>query len=89
MTRVSALKMAESFPKHTLCVLSKEHGHEEFSWDPSDSGSVAIAEREFAAAKGQGMTGIHIDENGVGEAISTFDPDTHERVVMTPQIQGG
>ncbi len=89
MTRVSALKMAESFPKNTLCILTKEDGHEEFTWDPDDAGSVAVAEREFAAAKGQGMTGVHIDENGVGEAITTFDPDTHERVVMTPQIQGG
>lgn len=89
MTRVSALRMAEKFPKWTLCVLSVGHGHEEFTWDPSDSGSVALAEREFNSAKGKGMTGVHIDENGVGEAISDFDPQTHERVVMTPQIQGG
>ena len=89
MTRVEALRMAESFPKHTLCVLTVDHGHQEWSWDPSDSGSVATVEREFNRAKDKGMTAVHVDENGVGEVISNFDPQTHERVVMTPQIQGG
>lgn len=89
MTRVEALKLAAKFPKYTLCVLSASAGHDEWSWDPNDEGSTAVAVMEFEKAQKDGMTGVHIDENGVGEAIQNFDPQTHERVVMIPQIQGG
>lgn len=89
MTRVEALKLAEKFPKYTLCVLSAAAGHEEYTWDPDDEASSAVAVLEFNHAKRDGMTGVHIDENGVGETIGNLDPKTHERVVMIPQIQGG
>ena len=89
MTRVSALTLAAKFPKYTLCILSASAGHDEFTWSPDNEESSAVAVLEYSKARADGMTGVNIDENGVGEAIGTFDPKTHERVVMIPQIQGG
>ena len=61
------------------------------TWSTDDEGSVAVAEREFEGAIGRGMSAFSVgEEGGVGtEQIKSFDPKTHERVVLVPQTQGG
>jgi len=91
MTRVQALIRAESFPRFTMSILTFADGHRDVTWSPDDEGSVAVAEREFANAVGNGMSAFSVgEEAGVGtEQIKSFDPETHERVVLIPQTQGG
>ena len=89
MTRVEAIKRAETFPKHTMSILSVALGDQEFSWDPDDAGSVAVAEREFDIARKNGMTGVSVGADGQGsEVISKFDPEA-DAIVVAPQIIGG
>lgn len=89
MTRVQAIKKAETFPKHTMSILTIDDGDREVTWNPDDSGSVAIAEKEFSVARANGLTGVSVGEDGQGsEVIRTFEPDAHA-IVMAPQIIGG
>ena len=89
MSRVAAIKRAEKFAPYTMSILSKELGDREITWNPEDGGSVAVAEREFDNALGNGMFGMSVGAEGVGsEVITKFEP-TAEAIVVAPQIQGG
>ena len=89
MTRVEAIKRAETFAKHTMSILSVQLGDREFTWDPDNGGGVAIAEREFDLARKNGMTGISVGADGQGsEVITKFDPEL-DAIVVAPQIIGG
>lgn len=89
MTRVEHLRLAESFPRHTLSILTVEDGHREVTWDPNDEGSVALATREFNSAKADGRVAVDVGENGQGaEVISEFDPSART-IVMHPPLKGG
>ena len=69
MTRVQAIKRAETFPKHTMSILTVDDGDREVTWNPDDSGSVAIAEAEFSVARANGMTGVSVGEDGQKHVI--------------------
>ena len=89
MSRVAAIKRAEKFAPYTMSILSTELGDREFTWNPEDEGSVAVAEREFSKARENGMFAMSVGVEGVGsELITEFDP-TAEAIVVAPQIQGG
>ncbi len=64
-------------------------GDRRVSWDTEDSGSVAVAEREFDTLKGAGYSPIAIGESGEGlGVVERFDKE-QERVVFVAPIVGG
>jgi hypothetical protein len=88
----------------TLKILSPR-GHDEVAWDPSDSGSVAVAERTFAVYRAKGyaafgklaapVVGPGTDapvrdfKPGQYEVVKRFDPEAYEEILLSPALQGG
>ena len=87
MSRRSIVSALGRSGTHTLRILSLDHGDEEFSWDPSNSRSVAVAEREFNVAVKKGMQGYQ-SKGDVDELTATFDPQA-DTIVVAPRVNGG
>lgn len=74
--------------QHVLRILHVTKGDYELTWDPNDSGSVALAEKEFDTAKEQGLRGFESGADGALAGVQEFNPQA-DVVVMAPQINGG
>jgi len=74
--------------QHVLRILHVTKGDYELTWDPSDTGSVAVAEKEFDDAKSQGLRGFESGADGELAGVKEFNPQA-DVVVMAPQINGG
>ncbi len=81
---VAALKSESG--KHVLRVLTVKDGDYSVEWDPSDSGSVAVAEREFKKAVKN--RDAYMSKGGVDTLTREFDPQA-EAIVVAPRINGG
>ena len=82
---VTALAVEEG--KHVMRILDIKKGDYEITWSPDDSGSVAVAEREFEGAKSRGLDAYQSKE-GVDTLAARFDPEA-DAVVLAPRINGG
>lgn len=74
--------------QHVLRILHVTEGDYELTWDPNDSGSVAVAEKEFKEAKAHGLRGFESGADGALAGVQEFNPQA-DVVVMAPQINGG
>lgn len=75
---------------HVLCVLDRVSGHKEFPWEDGDEGGCAVAEREFRAARENGLAAYQFDEpeQNAGEVIKEFNSEA-KTIVMASPITGG
>ena len=73
--------------KHILIILSPRKGDWSMEWDPNDSGSVAVAEKEFGSAIKSGRAGYKT-KGDVATVTREFDP-LADVIVAAPMINGG
>jgi hypothetical protein len=73
--------------KHILRILDVKAGDLTFEWEPDDGGGVALAEREFDAAKEKGLD-AYATTGEASTIIKEFDPEA-DTIVMAPRINGG
>lgn len=83
---VTALQLVPG--KRVLRILDRNEGDRSFEWDPDDGGAVAVAEREFDDAIGNGMTGFGVKAGKETAVIKEFDPEA-DVIVVAPQYVGG
>ena len=67
-----------------------QKGDTKVSWDPSNTGEVALAKKVFDEGKAKGFAAYKTKggEWRKGEQIKTFDPEA-ERIILIPPMAGG
>jgi len=71
-----------------MYVLNKT-GHGEVAWDTADSGSLALAEREFTSLSTKGYSAfVKQGETQEMFRISTFAPEVEEILWVKPLVGG-
>ena len=65
-------------------------GHGEVAWDMSDTGSVALAEREFKSLSSKGYSAFVRPEPSSQEMfrVNSFSPDADEILWVKPLVGG-